>query len=391
MDTAAIRRAFPVLDEIIYLNTATMGIMPGPVADRYLALLRDFELHGLGAEAEARRWADDARNRLAAFLSVTSDEIALTGNATDGIAMVAAAISWQPGDEVLISDQEHPAMVFPFTHLAQQGRLTVRRFRAAPDPIDTLESVRSAIVPGKTRLVSFSHVTSQTGTRLPAAEIAAEAHAAGAWCFLDATQSFGQLQPATLNLNALDVDFATSNGHKWLGAGKGTGLLYVRRDVLDHLTPALVGAGAMRWPQAPGDTPVPSGARRLELVPSARRFEFGTRNWMLYASIPLAMDWLEAIGWDTIVERERHLATVFRDMLRELPSTRVLSPERWEHASAMVSFTIDGQDVVALAQQLWERHGIRCRTVPEMNAIRISTAYYNDERDLERFVEHLAG
>lgn len=389
MDSVTVRRAFPVLDEITYLNTGTMGIMAEPVAEQYLPLLREFELRGLAIEPEARRRAEEARGRLAALLGATVDEIALTGNATDGIANIASALPWQAGDEVLIADQEHPAMVFPYTYLEQQGKLTLRRFTVAPDPTKTLENVRDAIVPGRTRLVSFSHITSQTGTRLPAAAIAGTAHEAGAWCFLDATQSFGQLHPGDLDVTSLDVDFATSNGHKWLGAGKGTGFLYVRSNLLNHLTPALVGAGALRWPQAFGDEPAPGTVRRLEPVPSARRFEFGTRNWMLYASIPLALDWIERYGWEALVERERHLARSLRAMLRELPEVTVLTPEPWEHGSAMISFSIAGCDMTALAQRMWSEHKIRTRTVPEYNAIRISTAYYNDERDLEQLVEHL--
>ncbi|MGH2369266.1 MAG: aminotransferase class V-fold PLP-dependent enzyme [Chloroflexota bacterium] len=388
-DIAAARRAFPVLDEIVYLNTGTMGIMAEPVADRYLALLRDFEVRGLAAEPEARRWADVARTRLAVLLHVTPDEIALTGNATDGLAYVAAAIPWSPGDEVLISDQEHPAMVFPFTYAQQQGKLRLRRFHIAVEPGETADNLRAALVPGQTKLVAFSQVTSQTGTRLPAAALAEAAQAAGAWCFLDATQSVGQLPPSELDLPSLGADFATSNGHKWLGAAKGTGFLYVRRALLDHLTPAHVGAGALRWPAALGDAPAAGAERQLEPVPSARRFEYGTRNWMLYASIPLALDWLESFGWEAVVSQERRLAQELRAALRAVPGVTPLTPEPWDHSAAMTTFAVPVQDCLDLARRLWDTAQLRVRTVPELDALRVSTAYYNNRHDLERLLAAL--
>jgi selenocysteine lyase/cysteine desulfurase len=389
-EIAAARQVFPVLEELVYLNTGTLGIMAGPVVERYTAMLRHFEQGGVIVEPEAMQQAEVARARLATYLHATADEIALTGNATDGIAFVAAALSWSPDDEVLISDQEHAALVFPYTYLQQHGGARLRRFRVTPDPEQTLANFREALVPGKTRLAAFSHLTCQTGTRLPVRALAEAAHGAGAWCFLDASQSFGQLEPSAFDAGALGVDMVTSNGHKWLGAAKGTGFLYVRRDLLQHLAPAHVGAGALNWPRAIGDEPAPGVEPRLDTVPSARRFEYGTRNGMVYASIPLALDWLETLGWDEITAHERQLALELRRRLKDIPGVTLLTPERWEDSGAMTSFTLEGWDCLEVAKRLWEQGRVSVRTVPELNAIRISTAYYNNQQDLEQLLDGIA-
>lgn len=128
LDLLAARRAFSFLEEATYLNTGSLGLMADPVTDRYLARLRDYERRGLAGEPEARHEAETARQRMAAYFHVSADEITLTGNATDGIALLAAAAPWTAQDEILISDQEHPAMVFPWTYRQQHGGPPVKQF-----------------------------------------------------------------------------------------------------------------------------------------------------------------------------------------------------------------------------------------------------------------------
>ncbi len=117
-------------------------------------------------------------------------------------------------------------------------------------------------------------------------------------------------------------------------------------------------------------------------------FESGTRNLAVVSVLTDAVAWLEGLGWDWVEQRERMLATRLRGQLRELRGVRVLTPDAWEHSSALTSFSIEDGDALPLQQSLWEER-IITRWVPERNALRIATAYFNDEGDLDCLVEAL--
>ena len=158
------------------------------------------------------------RQAIADLLGAHSDSIAFTRNATDGHNIVLQGIKWQPGDELLISDQEHPALSHPAAYLLDSGKVAVRVFNVSADPNVTQQNVASALGP-KTRLIAFSHVSCESGIRLPATEICHLAQSHGALTLVDGAQSLGAMPEDVKDLNC---DFYVSNGHKWLCGPKGT-------------------------------------------------------------------------------------------------------------------------------------------------------------------------
>jgi selenocysteine lyase/cysteine desulfurase len=369
-----VRADFPSLAGLTYLNLGTHGLMPEPALVRYLEATARYEREGHFAHADLEAEKEQARSRLAALVGAPPETIALTGNANDGINLVAASIAWRPGDEVLISDQEHPAIESPFGHLAERGRIVLRRFAFGADPEETLANLEAALSP-RTRLVAASTVSSQTGARIPAGPATALAHARGAQMLVDATQALGQIP---LDAAAIGCDYLVSNGHKWLLGPKGTGLLYVRPDRLDELEPAHVGAGSLL-----------EGVSPPTLRPTAARFEFGTRALPLWAGMNAALDWWEDRGVALILAHMAGLAAQLKDRVRAHPRLTLLTPLPWEHSSALVSFRVAGEpDSMALLRKLWERRVV-VRSVPELQALRISCAPFSDEADLDRLFEAL--
>lgn len=369
-----VRADFPALAGLTYLNLGTHGLMPEPALLRYLEASARYEREGHFAHADLDAERERARARLAALLGAPPATVALTGNANDGINIVAAGIAWRPGDEVLITDQEHPAIESPFGHLAERGRIALRRFAFGADPEETLANLEAALTP-RTRLVAVSTVSSQTGARLPARPATAIAHARGAEILIDATQALGQV---ALDATAIGCDYLVSNGHKWLLGPKGTGLLYVRPDRLEALEPAHVGAGSLL-----------EGASPPTLLPTAARFEFGTRALPLWAGMNAALDWWEERGVEPILAHMAGLATELKARVQANPRLTLLTPLPWEHSSALVSFSVEGEpDSMALLRKLWERRVVT-RSVPELQALRISCAPFSDEGDLDRLFEAL--
>ncbi|GAB4433171.1 MAG: aminotransferase class V-fold PLP-dependent enzyme [Chloroflexi bacterium OHK40] len=364
-----VRADFSALTRMTYLNLGTHGLMPEPALERYLAATARYEREGYFAHAELEDERERARARLAALLGAPLEAIALTGNANDGINLVAAGIAWRPGDEVLISDQEHPAIENPFGYLARTGRITLRRFAIGADPEESLANLEAAISP-QTRLVAASNVSSQTGARLPAAAATALAHARGAQILVDATQALGQIP---LDVTAIGCDYLVSNGHKWLLGPKGTGLLYVRPERLEELRPAHVGAGSLL-----------EGVTPPTLRPTAARFEFGTRALPVWAGMNATLDWWESRGMLPLQAHMATMAAAFKARAADHPRLTLLTPQPWEHSSSMASIRVAGfPDPYALLRALWAREVV-VRAVPELGAIRISLAPFTDEGDLDR-------
>jgi len=373
-DVAAVRDAYPVLRELAYFNTGTYGLMAEPILARYLENVALYERRGLAVDKVLREGIEASRERIASRINARPSEIALSGNATDGVDFVTAGLDWQPGDEVIISNQEHPAMNYPWQYTAQRFGIVVKRYPVHPDPEENLAAIRALITP-RTRLIGTSHVMSATGIRVPVKEICALAHAHGALAFVDGAQSFAVMP---IDVQAIGCDFFSSNCHKWLGAPKGTGFLYARQELMERLHPAYVGAGSAE--SFSFDT-------GLVLQPNGKRFEFGTRGFAVHASIGLAFDWFDQLGWDQISERIEHLSGYLKRHLVEISGVELGTPIAWERSSGLVNFRVVGRDETAL-QERFEAAKLYPRTLGKgSEKIRVSTALFNDEAEIDRLVK----
>ncbi len=174
-----VRAQYPHLQDVAYFNTGTYGSMADCVLRTYQAGTAEFERYGLPVYQQVLDRVETVRARIAERLRGQPSEISLTRNATDGVNLVVTGLDWQPGDEIIISDQEHPAMDQPWSWLAQTRGTVVRRFAVSPDPAIALANVRALITP-RTRLIGSSWVTSALGIRLPARGIARAGPRA--WC-----------------------------------------------------------------------------------------------------------------------------------------------------------------------------------------------------------------
>ena len=376
LDFAEVRTQFPILREMAYLNTGTYGIMAESVLEKYLEVIADFERRGMAAVHDHHVEIESSRERLAARINAKPTEIALTGNATDGVTLVTAGLDWTPGDEVIISDQEHPAMNFPWRYTAQRQNIVVKRFTVSHDPAESLRSIEELITP-RTRLIGSSHVTSPYGIRLPAREICELAHAHGALAFIDGAQSFAV---TPIDVQAIGCDFFTSNCHKWLGGPKGTGFLYARQELMEQLHPAYVGAGSEESYNF---------EKGIVLKPDGRRFEFGTRGFAVHASIGLALDWFDALGWENVFERIEFLSTRLKRQIVEIPGVELCTPMLYERSSGLTTIQVPGRDETAL-QQRFEAAKLYPRTLGKgSEKIRISTALFNSEDEIDRLVEQV--
>jgi selenocysteine lyase/cysteine desulfurase len=366
-----VRAAFPVLADGVYLNIGTYGIMPEPALSAFLALVEEYERRGLFSTSGVGQKVQQTRETLAQILGCAETQIAFTGNATDGTNLVLAGMTWRDGDEVITTDEEHPSIIHPLLYLQCSKGIRMRQVQVSPDP-EVMRQRCAEVVSERTRLLAFSHVTCETGTRLPAAAMCAWAREQGILSLVDGAQSFGVFET---KVDALGCDFYTANGHKWMCGPKGTGVFYASPERMDELSPAHIGAGSLECADVDGGM--------AALWTSGRRFEFGTRAHTLYAGLGYSLAWLEALGWENIERYIARLSDYLKACIMARSYLRLLTPEPFAQASGLTSFVMDGWEAGELSRALAQRSQIRVRVVPHYNAIRIATAHFNNEADVD--------
>ncbi len=378
IDLESIRNEIPGLHETIYLNTGGTGPSPRRVTDAIVESYRFLEEHGPDArpiKREVEDRAEAAREQLARFLGVETDEIAFTRSVSEGMNIVAWGLPWQAGDEVIVSDQEHPTGLLPWFNLRDRLGISVRQVPLTDDPDALLQRIDDAIGP-RTRLLSLSHVTAENGLRLPAKRISALAHERNVKVLFDGAQSLGQFP---LDLHETGADFYAMTGHKWLLGGYGVGLFYTRRDQLEQLAVSWTGAGATEFLDRE------TGEHRWS--EGARRFEFGNRLWPSYVGLGAAAAYLSEIGLDAIEARSGEQADALKRALRSIPGVTVRTPSDPSLSTGIVCFEIAGMTGDQIADQLWERRKIVCRAAFAHRAVRISVAFFVDSSELDTVVE----
>ncbi|MGH9482391.1 MAG: aminotransferase class V-fold PLP-dependent enzyme [Terriglobales bacterium] len=367
---AGLRKQFLIPADEVYLNNGTCGSSPAPVLkaifDGYNATEpmadahpEDYPIWGYGP------W-NEFRDPLAAFIGCTRDELALVRNATEANNYIANGLDMKPGDEVLMTDQEHEGGENAWHLKAKRYGIAVTKV-ALPKPLvspaQVLNLVSDAITP-RTRILFFSHITTVTGVVLPARELCALARDKGLLSAVDGAHVTGMMR---LNVHELGCDFYTSSPHKWLQSPKGSGFLYVRSGMEGRLWNTIVSSA---WDDPSG------GAYRFQQI--------GTSNvpalWGLRASIEFA----NRIGMDRIEARHREQNEYIRNAMEQRGATNVtgLDPSL---RCAIVSMDVSPIQRMALENWMWSTHKIRIRG-GEPSRLRLSTPYYLLRADLDRFL-----
>lgn len=379
LDPKVLRRDFPALSEMTFLNNGAVGITPAPVVEKMLAALRFSEQSGQAAYAHFADERDRARAAVAGLIGAEPSEVAFGNNATEAINWVLASFQFQPDDEILISDYEHPALIYPSSWQRQQGKARVTHFSVDADPAVTLAAVEAAMGP-RTRMVAISHVERHNGVRLPVAGICQLAARRGVLTLVDGAQSLGMFP---VDVKQLGSDFYVGNLHKWLCGPNGTGVLQVRTDRLGLLRQQHVGPsgrmGETTWDLAGG----------VNLPDAAYRFEYGTSTPARYTGTAEALAYLGGLGWEAIEGRLRGLKQTAQQLISDR-GWRLLTPPEWEDSSALVAFAPpDGRGGRQICEELSESKIYLSPT--QDDGIRLSPHIYNTAEEIEFALDAVAG
>jgi isopenicillin-N epimerase len=366
-----LRKQFLIPTDEIYLNNGTVGSSPAPVLRAIFEAYETTEKMNQVDPEDYPIWGyapwNEFRDPLASFVGCDQNEIAILRNATEANSYIANGVDLKTGDEVLITDQEHPGGEHPWDLRAKRYGVVVKKI-TLPKPIQNSAQVlnlfNDAITP-RTRVIFFSHITTVTGVVLPAKEICALARSKNILSAVDGAHVPGMMR---LNLHELGCDMYSSSPHKWLQAPKGSGFLYIRDEVIDRLWNTIATEG---W-----DDP------KLR----AERFQrIGSSNvpalWGLRASIQLAND----IGIDRIEHRHRQLCDYILAAMIKRGAESWTSPDAGLRC-AIATVNVPPVPRMALENWLWKEKKIRIRG-GEPNKLRLSTPYYLSKQDIDRFLE----
>jgi isopenicillin-N epimerase len=374
---AEARKHFLIPKGVTYCNTGTLGASPREVVDALVNGTRALETR-LAAWPYAQPEGEpltgyepslEIRTAVGAFVNARPDEIAITQNATMAMNFLANGLDLVPGDEVVTTDQEHGGCISPWRLKAKRYGIVVKELRlddGTKDGVDGVLKLFTDAMTPKTKAVMFSHVVSGLGTRMPARDLCAMIRDRGALALVDGAQAVGQMQ---VDAKELDCDAYVASPHKWMMAPKGTGFLYIRRDIQDRFWTTLASS---HWDDHENG--------------SFRFMQYGTGAVPVHQGLAAALAFIQKIGMPRIERWDAMLTKRLRDGLARIPSAHISSPADPRLSSAITTFRVEGVKAKALQDALWERR-IRVRAQNDARGVRLSAHIYMSPADVDTVLE----
>jgi selenocysteine lyase/cysteine desulfurase len=354
------------------MNAANLCPSPRAVAETVTRLTHDIDVDcSFQNRDKFGDLLETSRRMVADHLGVSPEEIALVRNTSEANNTINAGLPLEPGDEVVVWDQNHPTNNVAWDVRAARYGIRVRRVTVPEAPRSTQELIDPfvAALGERTRVLALTHISNLSGIRLPVREIAEAAHSRGVHVHVDGAQSLGAVR---LDLREMGCDSYTASTHKWLMGPKEAGVLYVRSELVPSIWPAGVAPG---W-----------GSDADPDVAGARKFEsLGQRDDACLASVGTTVAFHREIGVHEIDARVTQLATALKEGIAEL-GLPLLTPMDPGLSGGVCIVRVAG-DRNAVFQRLYHEHGIAGAPT---GGLRFSPHVYNTVAHIERAVAAVA-
>ncbi len=359
---------FLLPDWRVFLNNGSLGIVSKPVLQRvtdYLAMAGALQM----PEAYPR-WGyetlDAEREEMAAFLGCTKDELAFVHNATEALSIFANGIEMKAGDEVVMTDQEHPSGRAGWRMREARYGIRVREVKIPLPPKDSaqLADVMIAALGPQTKVLFFSGMLSATGIVMPVRQICDAARAKGILTVVDGAHMHGQI---ACRISDLGCDFFAGSPHKWMFAPAGCGILYAREDMQDKCWPLCVTGG---WDD--------------KALKANRYMRLGTNNRATIEGMLAGLHFGRDIGHERVYARMHQLARLVRMRAARLSYIEVLTPDDDRMYGSLVSFRFRKD-----AKAAWEEVGRKKIWISGngTDQVRISTHIHTRPQDIHAFFD----
>ncbi len=365
-DPLGVRRDFPVVDRLLYLNSPYITPSPRQAVEAAKTLLDAKALDPVPL-GEMLDETNAARRKVARLIGATEPEIGMLFATSEGENVVSGALDLQPGDNVVVDDLHYETTFVLYRHLVETRSIDLRIVRSIDGaaPPEAFEQ----LVDDRTRLVSVAWISHQNGYRHDLAALARLAHAHGAYLYADAIQGLGMLE---LDVKAVGIDFLTAGTYKWLLGGFGVAPFYVREELLDAVGPDRF--GSLHIAKDLGD-------HRYELYSDSRKFGYATLGFGAVYQLSAALYYLLRVGVGNI---ERHTVGLAQRLHAGLTEQgyRVRTPPG--NRSAIVAFE-HGREEASVRAAL-EEANVRVSVREGGTQIRVGPALFNTGEEVERFL-----
>lgn len=371
--------AFPILRNWQFFNHAGVCPIPRVAADA----LRKFADEASGGAYLGAGWyaeIDKLKALAARMIHAEKDEIALVKNTSEGISIVANGLDWQWGDRIVTTSVEYPANVYPWMEVVRNrgARLVMVPEEQAPDGsrVVPIEKILKEAADPRTRIVSLSHVEFASGQRHDVAKVGAFCRANRKLFNVDAIQSIGAVP---VDVKAMQIDYLSADGHKWMLGPEGAGIFYCRRELIERTRPLMVGAmnviNALEY-----------GSYDYTLRPDAGRFECGSLSLASFLSLKRSLELIDSIGIEPIASRIKLLTDrLIVGLARK--GYGIVSPRAGQQWSGIVSFVSMRHRHEDIFRTLRREH--RTELALREGRLRASPHFYNTEAQIDELVERL--
>ena len=389
-----IKKDFPLLENenITYLDSGATTQKPIQVIKAVEEFYQKYNANphrgAYSLSVEATEQYENTRTKRAKFINAKHrEEIIFSKNATESLNLIAYSYgldNLKKDDEVVISIMEHHSNLVPWQKMTKQTGSKLNYMYINENYEITDEEIESKIT-DQTKIVGITHVSNVLGTINNVKKIIKYAHKKGAVVIVDASQSIPHMK---IDVQDLDADFLVFSGHKML-APLGIGVLYGKREILNKMTPFLMGGDMIEYVYEQDTT----------FAPLPNKFEAGTQNVEGVIGLGAAIDYIENLGYDKIQEIEHEVISYARQELSKLDYLTLYTTPNEENHSSVISFKIKGvhpHDVASIldSEGVCVRSGNHCaqplmRFLGIDSTCRASFYIYNTKEDVDKLVKAL--
>ncbi len=369
-----IREQFPITRHYNFMNHAAVAPLSKPAADAMRQYIDQAET-GASVNTDFYKRVELIRRSAARLINASPDEITFVKNTTEGLGWVAKGLNWNTGDNVVTTNVEFPANMYPWMDLESRGvKLKTVREENGRIPTERI----AEMIDHRTRVLAISAVQYASGYRTDLAELGRVCKEKGVLFCVDAIQALGALP---IDVREMNIDFLSADGHKWLCGPEGCGIFFCNLELIGHLKPVIAGWLCMK-------NAFDFGNYQFEFVDNARKFDTGSYNLAGVFGLGGSLDLFLDAGIDNIADHILMLTDRLVEGVRD-KGYRVLSSRHEGETSGIVSFGSDLHDPKQIQQHLL--HEYRLVISVREGRLRVSPHLYNTVEEIDHLIELLPG
>jgi L-cysteine/cystine lyase len=367
----SLRAQLPAVSVAGYFNAGSNGPIPRPAHEILIRqAVQELEAGRCDLAFYGERVSESAglRGTIAGIFNSRVSEVALMRSTTEGMNAALNGVFWQPGDEIITTQLEHPGLFVAIASVSHRHGVTVRTVNIGNGGGDVLAEIAAATTP-RTRVIAISHVQWTSGAIMPLAEIAEFARERGILTIIDGAQGGGHVE---VDFRALGVDVYCQAGQKWLCGPNSSGFMLLREDRLGDFRTSYLRSGTF------------DAAGYVTPPPGAARYEMGESYGPAVAAFDCGLQWLrDDVGFKWLIVRNLSLGKRCLQGLKKIKGITIGTPEN--NRSGLVCFNIPGMSPQAVSERVRERgHIIRfVDTRPSEPTARVSAAWWTTEEEVD--------